>query len=207
MIYRLACILFLVAWAGGTGLSQDTPKSFVLDQSKEYVYIAFDHVGDRKPVFLGELKKGLWLRLVNNCRLPIIVNTFGTGTDDPGIGLFHEVVLSGMWLDARSGHFTRPPHNLKLPHGYRMDTSTGTVIQPGKDLLFSVPIDHVNVNWYLRVRFDLDVVTPSKQGSDVLSYVDFDWWRIPEQFQKSIAADMATTPRGKANEGGHPYAF
>ena len=52
MIYRLTCVLLLVAWAGGIGSAQDEPKGFVLDASKEYVYIAFDHVGNRKPVFL-----------------------------------------------------------------------------------------------------------------------------------------------------------
>jgi hypothetical protein len=199
-------VLLFVVWAGVVGLSQEKPKGFVLDDSNEYVYIAFDHVGDRKPVFLREVKKGLWLRLVNNCRIPIIVNTFGTGTDDPGIGLFHEVVRSegtGIYLpNDKSTH-----RNQKIPQGYWMDTSTGTVVPPGKDLLFSVPIDHVGPDWYLRVRFDLDLVTPSRQGSNVYSYVDFDWWHIPKEYRKSIAADMVNPPRGKANEGGHPMAF
>ena len=145
---------------------------------------------------------------MNNCRLPIIVETFGTGTDDPGVGVLDEVVLSsGPWLDIRSGKFTRRPRNVKVPHNPAKDTFTGTVILPGKDRLFSVPINHINPNWYLQVRFDLNVKNPASQGSYVYSYASFDWWRIPEEYQKSIAADIVNPPKGKANEGGHPMAF
>jgi hypothetical protein len=44
-------------------------QTFVLDESKPYGYIAFDHVAKRKPLSETEGTTGLWLRLVvNNCR-------------------------------------------------------------------------------------------------------------------------------------------
>ena len=46
---------------------------FVLNPSKPYVYLVLDHVGPRKPLRDGEANKGVWLRLVNNCRLPLVI--------------------------------------------------------------------------------------------------------------------------------------
>jgi len=51
----------------------DTIVDFVLNPSKPYVYLVVDHVGPRKPLRNGEPDKGMWLRLVNNCRLPLVI--------------------------------------------------------------------------------------------------------------------------------------
>src|ERR1700728_4517319 len=66
--------------------------SCIIDSSLPYVYLKFDHVGAREPVFPGEDRRGLWLRLVNNSRIPIEVGIFNPETNDPGIGVFDEVV-------------------------------------------------------------------------------------------------------------------
>jgi len=46
---------------------------FVLNPSKPYVYLVPDHVGPRKPLRDGESDTGMWFRLVNNCRLPLVI--------------------------------------------------------------------------------------------------------------------------------------
>jgi hypothetical protein len=56
-------------------VSQD--DDFALDASKSYVYLQVDHLGPRKPLTEGEPSVGLWLRLRNNCRIPIVIATFG----------------------------------------------------------------------------------------------------------------------------------
>jgi hypothetical protein len=195
--------LLIILMISGTGFSQIGPTDFVLDRSKEYVYIAFDHVAERKPVDLGDSDKGVWLRLVNNCRLPILVTVVGEYQYGPGdVILNEEVVPWGPWTDFRSGKVTSRPKNLKLPHGPRADTGGSIRIQPGKDLLFSVPADHLSVNWYLRVRFDLDLLTPSRPGSAVYSYAAFDWWNIPEEFRKGTR--IGVHPGGKTHDKTRP---
>jgi hypothetical protein len=53
-------------------VAQDDSQ-FLINQSKPYTYIVVDHVGPRSPLRAGESKTGLWLHLVNNCRLSIVV--------------------------------------------------------------------------------------------------------------------------------------
>src|SRR5271168_5348839 len=71
---------------------QKRPLSFVIDSSKPYVYLAFDHVGKRQPLSRHEPDRGLWIRLVNNCRLPITVATFDAETGDPGVAAADEIL-------------------------------------------------------------------------------------------------------------------
>jgi hypothetical protein len=48
-------------------------SDFLIDTSKPYVYLELDHVGPRKPLRGDEPNTGIWLRLKNNCRVPIVV--------------------------------------------------------------------------------------------------------------------------------------
>ncbi len=162
----VAVILMLFSVA----VTQEPPTvPFVLDASKPYVYVAFDHVARRRPVELGETKQGLWLRFVNNCRVPVNVGTFDPGTDDPGTAVIHEVVP----LLRRQGSRTNPPE------GYSSEVYSLTTVNPGESLLFSVPLNHVAPDWYLRVRFTL-AVSPSKVGDQPYSFADFRWEQLPE---------------------------
>src|SRR5712692_3054608 len=92
----LSVLFFCIALSNTPSRAKDTRTrpDFVIDPSKHYVYLKFDHVGDREPLSADEPSKGLWLRLVNNCRLPITVATFNTENPgpDPGIGVYDEVV-------------------------------------------------------------------------------------------------------------------
>ena len=72
---------------------QDYSK-FLIDASKPYVYLAFDHVGPRTPLRDVEPKIGLWLHLKNNCKVPIVVLAIWERKVDPneGIALQDEIV-------------------------------------------------------------------------------------------------------------------
>lgn len=166
-------------------------QSFVLDEAKPYVYIAFDHAGNRKPLGEGESKQGFWLKFVNNCRVPVTVGTFETGTGDLGIGVLHDVVpyesgrvkgYPGPQAEtpskaARDGSSEGPA--TKPPAGYSAEVSSTTTIGPGESLPFSVPSNHLSPNWYLRVRFTL-AVSPNRIGDQPYSYADFRWEQLPE---------------------------
>lgn len=170
-------------------------SDFVLNASKPYVYLQFDHVGPRKPLRQGEGNLGLWLRIVNNCRAPITVPTFGLTSGDPGVGVLDEVVpdivttlvsrdsgdlnLAGV---RTSQEIPANPQN-RLPQGYSAEVYSMTRILPGQDLLFSVPLNHVGRNWFLRVRFVLDVDKPSL-GTGPYTYLNFFKTQIPPDAQR-----------------------
>lgn len=152
-----------------------TDRNFVIDSSKPYVYVKFDHIGNRKPAAEGEEEsKVLWLRLVNNCNLPITVRTFDLGTGVPGVGVNYSVVPV-------SGILRSPDAQVKkIPTGYDFDVGTLVEVAPGENLLFSIPLDRVSPRWFIQVRFDLALPGP-KNGYEPYSLVDFSWEDIPEK--------------------------
>ena len=176
-------ITLLLGSAAGAP-AQISPRNFEIDGSKPYVYIRFDHLGDRKPVNDWESAKGLWLRLVNNCRLPIQVSVLGPGTGDPGVALNFEVVPN-------AGRFAPDPGQKKqMPSGYAADIGTLVTIPPKGDLLFSVPAESVTEHWFIQVRFQFALPEPkSIKGEPSGSYepysvVDFTRYNIPETVRK-----------------------
>lgn len=95
-------------------------KQFLIDPAKPYVYLEVDHIGPRQPRAAGEPKIGIWMRLHNNCIVPIIVYTFGVpdfafAPPSPGrneeIGVYDSVIAN-----PRPWGFIRdqPPHPATL---------------------------------------------------------------------------------------------
>lgn len=200
-----AALLMLVAASCVAG--QQPASDFVLVPSKPYVYLQFDHVGPRKPIQEGETKTGLWLRIVNNCRVPIMVPTFGLTTGDPGVGVLDEVVSNTPMLtvfseqnevnssgESSSGD-SKPKQpaataGSEQPLGYSAEVFSMTRLLPGKEMLFSVPIDHVGDRWFMRVRFVLDVENP-RSSVEPNSYLTFFKAQIPAA---SVAGSLGTGP-------------
>jgi hypothetical protein len=162
--------------------AQSAATSFVLNQSNAYAYLQFDHVGPRKPIQEGEPAQGLWLRLVNNCKVPIMVRTYGITTGDPGVGVFDEVIPFPPILEIHSDldqpSVSKAHPQQKIPQGYDAELASMTTIFPGKSLLFSVPRDHVSRDWFMRVKITLDVSKPSV-GIGPFTELDFLESQIP----------------------------
>jgi hypothetical protein len=185
--------LLCIGLSPALSCAEATPKTrgFLIDPSKHYVYLKFDHVGDREPLSPDETTKGLWLRLVNNCRIPIVVAIFNTGTTDPGVGVYDEVVphpsrLPILSFPHRGERQSKPatPVQEAPPAGYSPpDVISTTIISPGKDLLFSVPLNHVGPSWSLQIRFYL-ALPGDAYGSGPYSVVFFYWQDIPEKFRE-----------------------
>lgn len=177
-VLPLIVFVFLIAANGQNKGAQP----FVLDQAKPYVYIAFDHAGKRKPLGRGESKEGFWLKFVNNCRVPVTIGTFGTGSDDPGVGVFDEVVpiqTGGSGGIPEAPESGRPGPSRKPPEGYYAEVGSAMTVAPGESVLFSVPSNHLSPGWHLRVRFTL-AVSPSKVGDQPYSFADFRWEQLPD---------------------------
>jgi hypothetical protein len=162
-----------------------SPNWFLIDSDKPFVYLAFDHVGKREPIMLGESDRGLWLRFVNNCRLPVIIRTFGTGTKDPGIGVIDEIVPSAA-LTGIVGNEKTPRELKELsqtdgpPRDYSFEVYSSNTVAPNESVLFSVPLEHVSPKWYLRVRFELGTFNGDARDRPY-SYVNFIWDKLPEE--------------------------
>ena len=177
-----AAFISITLLLGSTKIAaaQISPRNFEIDSSKPYVYIKFDHFGDRKPVNDWESAKGLWLRLVNNCRLPIQVSTLSPGTGDPGAALNFDVLPN----PGRSAPDSE--QRKKMPFGYAADIGTLVTIPPKGDLLFSVPAESVSKNWFIQIRFEFALPEPkSIKGEpsgnyEPYSLADFTWYNIPE---------------------------
>ncbi len=185
MIRQLGLPVALLVSAISLG-AQDVMQKFVINPDKPYVYLKFDHIGKRKPLNRHEPDTGLWLRMENNCKVPIIVQVFDPGTGDPGVGVYDEVIpldlnAPPLGRGIRPGEkpFPETPQE-RPPKGYSPQEIVNTeTIDPQHDLLFSVPINHVGHSWYFQVQFFLG----SEYGYGPRSLLDFAWVDIPEKFR------------------------
>jgi hypothetical protein len=184
-------VLFLLITVCLTAQAQGTAvESFVIDKSKPYVYLQFDHVGPRKPIQSDEGSIGLWVRVVNNCRIPIVLQSFSMPQGVPGVGLFDAVVENEPVLQIFStpeeGREIQRKERLRKakhkPKGYSSETTGVTRIQPGSEILFSVPLNHVDDDWHMQVRFALDL-NSSSVASGPFTYLPFYEWDIPKEFR------------------------
>jgi len=203
---RVSAILFFIVATNGFAQNESV-RNFVIDQSKPYVYLRFDHIGPRKPIQRGEGNTGLWLRVVNNCHIPIVLASFKMPTGEQGVGLMDEVIETEPMLRI----FSTPEEEKKekrredlhkskhKPEGYSSETAGVVRLQPGTDALFSVPLNHVDDDWYMRVRFALDL-DKSSIAVGPFTYLPFYEWNIPKGLRRSSRAQIPSTPDAEAIE-------
>jgi hypothetical protein len=85
------CLLTSLLNAAGAGNKvASSVESFLIDPSKPYVYLELEHPGPRKPLRDGEPDIGIWLRLKNNCTLPVVVMASGVPAESAGEALWIE---------------------------------------------------------------------------------------------------------------------
>ena len=184
MILRVALLVVLF---NAVCYGQEKPSDFVLDHSKPWVFIRLDHIGPRAPASLGEGDVGLYLRLVNNCRLPIDVAAVGV-IHSSGVETLIDWVVpveEGWTFSNRIEWDDResPPERPRLPMGYNDSLSPRKIltINPGEELLFSAPRNHVSKSWYMQVRVSLDVGDSKRGLVSPKTYVDFKESDLPGQ--------------------------
>ena len=200
-LFSLLLLLTVTNLFAQSGSVQD----FVIDQSKPYVYLKFDHIGPRKPVQDGEDDTSIWLRVVNNCRIPIVFLSFDMPDGNPGVGLMDEIVETEPILqiydsaDEEAVQAKLQEHLRKLkqkPNGYMSETPGVVRVQPGKEILFSVPLNHVDMggNWYMRVRFALDL-NRSSASVGPFTYLPFGVWDIPKELRPAKTPNAIQEPK------------
>jgi hypothetical protein len=187
---KWACLLVFLCGAILPSTSQNS-VDFILDKSKPYVYLNFDHIGPRKPLTDGEAGIGLWLRVENNCQIPIVLQSADAPQGEPGVTLFDEVLANEPFLEITSEtaeeiaarEQARLEALKRKPAGYSTETSGVVRVQPGKSILFSVPLNHVSNEWFLRVKFALDLKS-SSVAVGPFTYLDFHKFDIPKEVAK-----------------------
>jgi hypothetical protein len=112
-------ILCLVSWNMQAAFAQKpgAAPQFVIDADRPFVYLKFVRYGPGIPFRDDEPKERIWFKLVNNCKVPIVIETLGVpdGSLANEVGLIHRVVRDERWgliVDAPP-----PPPMPSLPPG------------------------------------------------------------------------------------------
>lgn len=66
------------------------------------------------------------------------------------------------------------------PDGYSSEVSGVARVLPGAEILFSVPLNHVDEDWYMRVKFAVDL-GQSSVAVGPFTYLPFYEWDIPKE--------------------------
>ncbi len=208
MISSLLRNIFILSFLSFNGIyhAQDSENVFVLDNSRPYAYVEFDHVGPRKPLYQWEPNVGIWIRIVNNCRIPLRFMKFSGDQSDL---VFDEVVPykeGGLIITAESaeveliapkilvdGRIAPPPETQKEkerrpnqitpPPGYSDDLISYVHIAPGKSILVNFPRDHVSKDWFMRLWFTLAIGRIEKIAQPN-TCLEFHEENIPPQFRQ-----------------------
>jgi hypothetical protein len=175
----------------------------VLDESKPYVYLQFGHVGPRQPYQSSDGSAGLWIRVVNNCRVPIVFSGVNAPPGTPGVILYDDVVEQKQFLDVysrsdkkamaerRNRARLRRSMLRRKPAGYTAEVRGIIRVQPGQIIEFSVPRNHVAEFWHLQVKFALDIQSWSVAAGP-FTYLTFSEHDIPEEVRR---AEHISSPR------------
>jgi hypothetical protein len=172
-VIRRFIILLLLATTAVA--AQPVAPSFVIDENKPFVYLEFDHIGPWKPFVETEPPLGMWIKVVNNSRVPIGVRRWGDAPNDSSLIVPDEIVLPEPTLTITSegseietepssslpGPSPKPkPAPPKPPDGYSCEVCSLITIDPGKSILIALPRNHVSRDWHLRVSVVLRVSAP-----------------------------------------------
>src|SRR3954471_2667053 len=174
MRYTFALVLFIPI-AFSVAVTQAQPgdgnfaEQFIFDNERAFVYLQFDHISNGPRRDEKEPAYRIWLRFVNNCRVPIVIRTSGVPDGSPvdEVGLFHNVVanppmygVSGVTIleSSASPKLSDSPAAIPpMPEGYDADVSSTATLQASEGLLFSIPINHLSGKWHIEIPFRFDV--------------------------------------------------
>ena len=204
--------LSLSAWSvclHGQSLSRG--KDFVIDENKPFVYVRFDHVGTGEQRSEDESSSRIWLRVVNNCRFPIVLRTTGVPDESPKeeVGIMYEVVANpvaqGMVIlspeptkgqsTTRAGNeHEKPlarPESTEMPKGTMFHVGSAQVLPPSKNILFSIPVNHLGKKWHIEIPFTFDLPAgkgphdPNAGGEPIL-VIEYSMWDLPLKLRTEI---------------------
>ncbi len=189
-------ILLVVGVSNAQLKTAEPAQQFKIDQHRPYVYLEFDHIGEGVKFSEDEPSTRIWLRIINNCNMPIAVRTSGVpdGAVMGEVGILHDIVKDPE-ATGSGGGFYSPSASAPvaanvvpvMPRGYHSDVSSVSTIPPGKAMLFSVPVTHVSKHWHMEIpfRFDFPRVRPLV-GSEPKMVQTYSAWDLPQAVQNKL---------------------
>lgn len=152
----LSVLLMLGVSAVPACTSARMPGQLSIRADRPYVDIVFDLVGPRVPVLPGESNEGAWLRLRNNTAFPLRLSQLTpTGSVvNNGLLLPYEIVYSPGQVVSL---FVPPAASIG---GYRSSSDLSgafLLIDPGGEVAFSVPVEHLFADCALEVRATIEI--------------------------------------------------
>ncbi len=199
--FEISLLTLLLCSASLRLPAQSTATGFVIDPNRPYVYLKFDHIGPGIPRWEGEPSERIWLRLTNNCRIPVIVYTYpapdGSPKEEQGVmdrvvanteiwGIGHAVTSDGTEVPKP---LTKPRAD-EMPHDYWFEVGSFQRIPPGKALFFSVPLNHVEERWHFEIPFSFGLPKGTRLR-------DPDIGGLPEMFISYSIGDIPPEQRSK----------
>ncbi len=207
-LVSLVLIAFSVAEAQAQSGSGDIGEQFIVNKERPFAYLQFDHVGKGARRNENEPAYRIWLRLVNNCRVPIEIRTSGVPDGSPvgEVGFFHNVVANPTYNRAsgvtilESGASPKLADNpvvpTAMPNGYDTDVSSTATLQASESLLFSIPVNHLSGAWHIEIpfRFELPHKRPSHYEENIggQPHMTIGYWLsdLPADARKRVEAGL-----------------
>jgi hypothetical protein len=145
-----------------------TPEEFRFKKDSPTVYITFNRVARREPLRAGESDQGVWLRLHNNTRWPIVLEMNGVPSEYGDAGLFYDV------LSER-----------KVILEGRCHVCSSNRLSPGRSLVFSLPREDLGKGGAIRISFSYGWEDPDDvfAGREPEHYVYFYASKLPQTSQ------------------------
>jgi len=165
-------------------LPQSSSK-FVIDTNREFIYLKFDHLGKGIKRWDSEPEIRIWLRFVNNCNVPILLHAYSVPDGSPReeIGVMDQVVEDPppfmqvvtdedqpgpkVWTSLDPAEIpaqTPPVSKLQAdvnpatpPLGYWFEVGSQLIVRPGKEVLFSIPVNQLGKKWHVEIPFEFEV--------------------------------------------------
>ncbi len=198
-------MLFMTPLVVGWGQSRQSvsaqPARFIIDESRPYVYLRFDHMGAGVKFAVDEPPERVWFRFVNNCRVRISLSAFGApdGSPKDEVGVMHDVVRDSadLILDVSNN----PPapdakrsdkdEEANMPTGYEFDVGSRVTIPPGKSVLFSIPVTHLSKLWHIEIPYEFDLPSGKgprlpRVGGEPKMVLFYSIWDLPEDIQQKV---------------------
>ena len=156
-------VLFSLMMTVSINAQSTVEPDFRIDKDHPTVYLAFERFGKREPLRKGESSNGIWFRLHNNLKWPIIVPSFGVPYPDE-TGIYFEVEPIKdvgdriSFASETKSSKNRRQKSLDSPrrihNGYKMrDLVSNISVPAGSSLLFSIPSEALVEGTAISVSF------------------------------------------------------
>ena len=193
----LACGIIIPAGSQTTKAS----TSFAIDANRQFVYLKFDHLGKGIKRWDSEPDLRIWLRFVNNSYFPIDLRTYGVpdGIPREEVGIMDIVaenppmrIVITSDLDAKPKASVEPE---RMPADYWFEVGSQMTLQPGKEVLFSIPANHLGKSWHMEIPFSFmnaggKFPRDPSTGGEIEMRLSYSLYDLPDDVQAKIKSQI-----------------